>query len=269
MFGVTGHTGGWPVAEGGSASIGRALASVLHEAGGRTETGQRVTSVPDADVVMFDTGVDQPLTMLGDRLPGRVARALGRWKPGPGLFKIDLAVQGGLPWAHADSALAGTVHVGGTLEEIHAADTAVTRGRMPERPFVMLCQQYLADPARSAGDVHPVLAYAHVPNGFTGDATEAILGQIERFAPGARERVVGLSVTSTAQLEQHNANYRGGDVTGGAMTLKQTVFRPRATIDPYFLGVPGMYLCSASTPPGGGVHGMAGYHAATSALKRL
>lgn len=269
MFGLLGHAGGWPVAEGGTAAISRALTSVLHEAGGRIETGHRVTATPDADVVMFDTGVDQPLAMLGDQLPGRVARALGRWRSGPGLFKIDLAVQGGVPWTHADSALAGTVHVGGTLEEVHAADTAVTRGRMPERPFVMVCQQYLADPTRSAGDVHPVLAYAHVPNGYDGDATEAILGQLERFAPGLRERVVGLSVSSTADLERHNANYRGGDVTGGAMTLRQTVLRPRATLDPYYLGVPGRYLCSASTPPGGGVHGMAGYHAATSALRRL
>ncbi len=269
MFGLMGHARGWPVAEGGSAAIARALVSVLAESGGKVVTGERVTTVPDADVVMFDTGVDQPLAMLGDRLPRRVSRALQRWRPGPGLFKIDLAVEGGLPWTHPDMAIAGTVHVGGTLEEIHAADSAVSAGRMPERPFVMVCQQHVADPTRSNGSVHPVLAYAHVPHGYTGDATEAILDQLERFAPGTRDRIVGRSVTSTADLQAHNANYLGGDVTGGEMTLRQTVARPRLSLDPYWLGVPGMYLCSASTPPGGGVHGMAGFHAATRAVARL
>ena len=269
MFGLLGHARGWPVAEGGSASIARALVAVLTEAGGTVVTGERVTTLPDADVVMFDTGVDQPLAMLGDRLPRRVGRALRRWRPGPGLFKIDLAIDGGIPWTHPDMALAGTVHVGGTLEEIHAADSAVSAGRMPERPFVMLCQQHVADPTRSNGSVHPVLAYAHVPHGYPGDATEAILEQLERFAPGTRDRIVGRSVTTTAALQRHNANYVGGDVTGGEMTLRQTVARPRFSSDPYWLGVPGMYLCSASTPPGGGVHGMAGFHAASRAVARL
>ncbi|GAA1743263.1 NAD(P)/FAD-dependent oxidoreductase [Aeromicrobium alkaliterrae] len=269
MFGLMGHAKGWPVAEGGSAAIARALTAVLTESGGRVVTGERVTALPDADVVMFDTAVDQPLAMLGDRLPRRVASALRRWKPGPGLFKIDLAVDGGIPWEHPDSALAGTVHVGGTLEEIHAADSAACAGRMPERPFVMVCQQHVADSMRSQGSIHPVLAYAHVPHGYTGDATEAILDQLERFAPGTRDRVVARSVTSTADLERHNANYVGGDVTGGAMTLWQTVARPRLSHDPYSLGVPGMYLCSAAAPPGGGVHGMAGFHAATRAVSRL
>ncbi|WP_229054409.1 NAD(P)/FAD-dependent oxidoreductase [Aeromicrobium sp. Leaf350] len=269
MFGLMGQAKGWPVAEGGSAAIARALTSVLTESGGRVVKGERVTSLPDADVVMFDTAVDQPLAMLGDRLPRRVRRALERWRPGPGLFKIDLAVDGGIPWQHPDTALAGTVHVGGTLEEIHAADSAVNAGRMPQRPFVMVCQQYLADPARSNGSVHPVLAYAHVPHGYTGDATQAILDQLERFAPGTRDRVVGMAVTSTADLQAHNANYLGGDVTGGEMTLWQTVARPRLSLDPYRLGVPGLYLCSSATPPGGGVHGMAGFQAATRAVSRL
>jgi phytoene dehydrogenase-like protein len=269
MFGMLAHSVGWPVAVGGSASIARALASVLEQAGGRIQTRTTVTTLPDADIVMFDTSPDQVLAMVGDRLPARVAIPLRRWKHGPAAFKVDFAVDGGVPWRNEWAKQAGTVHVGGTLEEIHAADRAASRGRMPDRPFVLVCQQYLADPSRSMGDVHPVWAYAHVPHGWTGDATEAIIGQIERFAPGFRDRIVATAVSTPADIQAYNANYVGGDIGGGAVTPWQTAVRPRLSAHPHHLGLPGLYLCSASSAPGGGVHGMAGFHAATAAVREL
>ncbi len=269
MFGAVGHTYGWPVAVGGSQAIADALVSVLRQAGGRIETGHRVTELPTADLVMFDTTPEQVLSIAGDRLSSGVARGLRRWKRGPGAFKVDLAVQGGIPWTRPEIAGAGTVHLGGTIAEVNAAEIEIGRGRMPERPFVLLCQQYVADPTRSVGDVHPIWAYAHVPHGYTGDATEAVIAQIERFAPGVRDRIVAKSVHGPADLERGNANYIGGDITAGAATPWQTVFRPRVTLRPYALGDRSLWLCSASTPPGGGVHGMAGFHAANAALRNL
>lgn len=161
------------------------------------------------------------------------------------------------------------MHVGGAFDEVVAAELAVQQGRMPERPFVLVGQQYLADPSRSAGDVHPIWAYAHVPHGYTGDATEAIIAQLERFAPGVRERIVGMAVRSTTEMSVYNPNFVGGDIIGGAGSPLQTVFRPRVTINPYATGVPGVFLCSASTPPGAGAHGMCGANAATRALSCL
>lgn len=269
MFGMTSHSYGWPVAKGGSQAIAAALAADLVEHGGRIETGHRVTELPSADVVMFDTSPQAALRIAGDRVPWRVRRPLSRWRTGPGIFKVDFAVDGGVPWSNEWAAKAGTVHLGGTIEQIDAAESEVGAGRMPQRPFVLLCQQYLADPGRSAGDVHPVWSYAHMPTGYTGDATEAIIGQIERFAPGFRDRIVATTTSGPAQLEAHNANYVGGDIAGGSNDPWQLVMRPRMSPDPYFLGAKGLYLCSASTPPGGGVHGMAGYHAATRALAAL
>lgn len=268
MFGVFGHAYGWPVAIGGSAAIARALESVLVEAGGRIETNHRVTELPDADLVLFDTSPDQVLALAGDRLPRRVERPLRKWKHGPAAFKVDLAIEGHIPWENEAASRAGTVHLGGTIEEIVAADTEAVNGRMPDRPFVLLCQQYLADPARSEGDINPIWSYAHVPNGYTGDATEHVIRQIERFAPGVRKQIVATSTRTPAQAYAENLNYVGGDITGGAGTPKQTVFRPRVSPNPYWLAK-GLYLCSASTPPGGGVHGMAGYHAAKAALRSL
>lgn len=241
---------------------------MLGDLGGRIETGHRVRSLPDADLVLFDTDPAEAIAVAGSRVSGHVRRALSRWKHGPAAFKVDLAVDGGIPWTHPDARRAGTLHLGGTFEQVHAAEVAVQAGRMPERPFVLLCQQYLADPSRSVGDLHPVWAYAHVPYGWTGDATEAVLAQIERFAPGARERIVDVAVRTPADLAADNPNYVGGDITGGASTVVQTVLRPRPGLDPYRLG-PGLWLCSSSTPPGGGVHGMAGFHAATRAVRSL
>jgi phytoene dehydrogenase-like protein len=264
------HRYGWVVAEGGSRSIADAMAKALAEHGGAIETGMRVRSLadlPPADAVLLDLAPGAVADVCGDRLPPRVARAYRRWRHGPGAFKVDLAVEGGIPWTNEQCRKAGTVHLGGPWAEIAAAERDISRGRMPERPFVLVGQQYLADPTRSAGDRHPVWSYAHVPHGYDGDATEAILAQFERFAPGTRDRIVGLSVRPTATLPGYNANYVGGDIITGANTLRQVMLRPRLALDPYRTGIPGVYICSAATPPGAGVHGMCGSNAAQSALR--
>jgi phytoene dehydrogenase-like protein len=202
-------------------------------------------------------------------MPRRIARALSRFRHGPGTFKVEFAVQDGVPWAHGPSRRAGTVHVGGSLREIAINESLVHGGEMPQRPYVLVCQQYLADPSRSQGDVHPVYSYAHVPAGYTGDATAAIEAQIERFAPGFRERILARHVRSAAQMEEYNANYVGGDVVTGSNDARQLVFRPRIALDPYSTGIPGVFICSAATPPGAGAHGMCGYNAANSALRHI
>ena len=266
------HRFGWAVARGGSGAITGALASALAEHGGRVETGVRVRSLadlPDADAVVLDLAPGAVAELAGDRLPRRVARAYARYRHGPGAFKVDLAVEDGVPWTNEACRRAGTVHAAGPFEEIVAAERDVNAGRMPERPFVLVGQQYLADPGRSAGDVHPVWAYAHVPNGYDGDAEQALLDQIERFAPGLRERIVGSAVRPTAEIEARNANYVGGDIITGANTPLQVVIRPRLALAPYETGIPGVFICSAATPPGAGVHGMNGYNAAQSALRHL
>ena len=272
MLIASGHRFGWPVAEGGSRAVTDALAARLRELGGRIETGVRVDSLdrlPPAATVMLDVAPGAAAGICGDRLPARVRRAYRRWQYGPGAFKVDLAVEGGVPWRDEACRRAGTVHLGDTLAEITDAEREIHRGRMPQRPFVLVSQQYLADPGRSVGNVHPVWAYAHVPHGYPGDATEAVLDRIEQFAPGLRERIVGRAVRTTAELARHNANYVGGDIATGANTLRQTLLRPRAALDPYSTGIPGVFLCSAATPPGGGVHGMCGFNAARSALRAL
>jgi phytoene dehydrogenase-like protein len=267
-----GHKYGWPVARGGSRAISDALAAVISEHGGSFETGRRVTSLselPAADAVVLDLAPGAVAELAGERLPAHVARAYRRYRHGPGAFKADLAVAGGVPWTNEAARRAGTVHAAGSFAEIAAAEREINRGRMPERPFVLVCQQSLADPTRSSGDVHPVWAYAHVPHGYTGDATEALLDQIERFAPGLRERTLATAVRSTSEIASHNANYVGGDIITGANTPLQTVIRPRLALDPYSTGIPGVFICSAATPPGAGAHGMNGYNAARSVLRGL
>jgi phytoene dehydrogenase-like protein len=264
------HAFGWPVAKGGSRAITDALASVLREHGGTIETGRRVTSLAelgDAEIVAFDLAPGAVAEIAGDRLPARVARSYRRYRHGPGAFKLDLAVEGGVPWVNEACRRAGTVHAIGTFEEIAIAERAINRGSMPERPYLLVGQQYLADPGRSKGDLHPVWVYAHVPSGYTGDATESVLGQIERFAPGFRERIVASSVRTPADLEAYNANYVGGDIITGANGPIQILVRPRFALDPYSTGIEGVYICSAATPPGAGAHGMNGYNAARSALR--
>lgn len=266
------HAFGWPVAKGGSGAIAEALASALHSYGGSIEAGRRVTDMSElggADVVVFDLAPRGVAEIAGDRLPARVARAYRRYRHGPGAFKLDLAVEGGVPWTNEACRRAGTVHAIGSFEEIVLAEREVNGGTLPERPYVLVGQQYLADPGRSKGELHPLWAYAHVPSGYPGDASEAILGQIERFAPGFRERVVASNARGPAELAAYNANYVGGDIITGANTPVQILFRPRVALDPYSCGADGLYICSAATPPGAGAHGIGGYNAARSALRFL
>lgn len=271
------HAVGWPVAEGGTEAITRALLAELAALGGTVVTGVRVESLPQVgeiaggrpDVVLLDTAPAGALDILGDRLPGRVRRALTRYSYGPAAFKVDLAIEGDIPWTNESCRRTGTLHLGGTAAQVAAIERETVRGGMPDQPFVLLGQQYLIDPSRSAGSINPIYAYAHVPHGYDGDATDAIIGQIERFAPGFRDRIVATSSRGPAAFEAYNANYIGGDISAGANTARQIAFRPRVALDPYALGVDGVYLCSSATPPGGGVHGMGGFNAAEAALKRL
>jgi phytoene dehydrogenase-like protein len=228
-----------------------------------------LAELPSHRVALFDVAPRAFVRIAGDAIPPRVRRAYLRYRHGPAAFKVDLAVEGGVPWTAAAARRAGTVHLGGTFEEIAAAERDVHAGRVPDRPFVLVAQQHVADPTRSRGDVHPLWAYAHVPNGYTGDASESILDQLERFAPGVRERIVGRHVTGPAAFEAYNANYVGGDISTGANDPLQLVVRPRLAMDPYSTGIRGVYLCSAATPPGAGVHGMCGAGAAASALRLL
>jgi phytoene dehydrogenase-like protein len=269
---AAGHAVGWPVAAGGSQAITQALGKALLELGGIIETGAPIGSLgeaPAGDAVLLDVAPAAAAEICGDRLPVRVGRAYRKWRHGAGAYKVDLVVDGGVPWVNDACRRAGTVHVGGTIDEIASAEHQVRRGVMPGRPFVVVCQQYLADPGRSSGDRHPVWAYGHVPNGYTGDATAAIIAQIERFAPGLRDRVLGIEVRSPAGFQRYNANFVGGDIATGANDPWQVLVRPRLAPDPYRTGIPGVFLCSAATPPGAGVHGMCGFNAARSALRFL
>ncbi|HEU5252656.1 MAG TPA: NAD(P)/FAD-dependent oxidoreductase [Solirubrobacterales bacterium] len=268
----SGHAYGWPVAKGGSVALANAWAALIREHGGRIETGRRVRSLdelPAADVVVLDLTPAGVLELAWERLPPRVARAYRRYRHGPGAFKLDLAVEGGVPWTMEAARRAGTVHVGGSFEEVVAAEGQINRGRMPERPFVLVGQQYLADPQRSRGNLHPVWAYAHVPSGYEGDASETVLDQIERFAPGLRDRIVARAVRTPAEFEASNPNFAGGDILAGANTPLQTLARPRFTAVPYRTGIPGVFICSAATPPGAGAHGICGFNAAEAALRTL
>jgi phytoene dehydrogenase-like protein len=263
---------GWPVAVGGSRAITDALAAELREHGGVIETGVQVRSLSDlspAGAVVFNLAPRAVAEIAGDRLPSRVGRAYRSYRHGPGAFKLDLAVEGGVPWTNEDCRRAGTVHAIGAFAELVAAEADINRGRMPDRPVVLVGQQYLADPQRSAGDVHPVWAYAHVPSGWDGDGEKVILDQIERFAPGLRERIVGRATRSPAEFETYNPNFVGGDIITGANSPLQTTIRPRLAADPYSTGAPGLFISSAATPPGPGAHGMAGFHAAQSVLRHL
>ncbi|MEV8559256.1 NAD(P)/FAD-dependent oxidoreductase [Streptomyces sp. NPDC051917] len=269
---TAGHRHGWAVAAGGSHSITRAMAALLLDLGGTIQTGARVRShlqLPPADIVLYDLTPTAVAEILGDRLPAHMARAYRRFRYGPGAFKVDFAVEGGVPWTAEAARRAGTVHLGGTLAEIAETERRIHAGRMPERPFVLVGQQYLADPQRSVGDVHPVWTYAHVPHGYTGDATEAIIAQMERFAPGFRDRVVGTAVRTTSAFAAYNPNYVGGNIMTGSKDLSQLLFGPRPTLNPYDVGLPGHFICSAATPPGPGAHGMCGAYAARRALRHL
>jgi phytoene dehydrogenase-like protein len=272
MFAATAHRYGWPVAEGGSGSIVAALAAALEAHGGAIATGVTVTGrrdIPDADIVMLDLSPAAALRIYGDVMPGRIKRSYRRYRQGSSAFKVDFAIDGDIPWTNPDCRRAGSVHLGGTFAEIADTERQRAQGKMAGRPFVLVGQQYLADPSRSSGNINPIWSYAHVPFGYTGDATAAIIDQIERFAPGFRDRIVTTASLGTAELAAYNPNYIGGDIIGGANDGLQVILRPRISTNPYATGVPGVYLCSQSTPPGAGIHGLCGYHAAEAALRRL
>jgi phytoene dehydrogenase-like protein len=272
MFCVTGHVEEWPVAEGGSAAITRALASLLVSLGGRVETGRWVrglAELPPSRVVLFDTSPSELVRIAGDALPAGYVRRLQRFRYGPGVFKIDWALDGPIPWRDPAVLDASTVHLGGTLDEVSAAEAAVWRGEHPERPFVLLCQQSQVDPSRAPAGKHTGYAYCHVPAGSTVDRTEAIERQIERFAPSFRDRILARHVMNTADFERYNPAFVGGAITGGVADLGQLFTRPVARWNPYTTPNRRLFLCSAATPPGGGVHGMCGHFAARAALRAM
>jgi phytoene dehydrogenase-like protein len=270
MLGMLGHRSGWPLPRGGSGMIARALAGYLTSLGGEIVTSRRVTDqadLPPASAVLFDVTPRQLLRIAGDRLPSHYRRQLGRYRYGPAAYKLDWALDGPIPWRAPDCAGAATVHLGGTLDEIAASERAATQGEHSDRPFVLLAQSSLFDPTRAPAGKHTAWAYCHVPNGSTTDMTERIERQVERFAPGFRGRILARHVMPPAELERHNANYIGGDIVGGSNDMWQLLARPVPRLNPYATPVKGWFLCSASTPPGGGVHGMAGFHAARAALR--
>jgi phytoene dehydrogenase-like protein len=272
LFLMTGHTVGWPVVAGGSAALTTALARELTALGGRVETGRWVRSLdglPPARAVLLDVTPRQLAALAGGRLPARSRRALGRYRYGPGACKVDWALSGPVPWLAPACREAGTVHVGGAFAEVARSEAQVAAGKHPERPFCLVVQPGVVDPSRAPAGQHTLWGYCHVPPGSTADMTSRIEAQIERFAPGFRDLILARSVRTAADLERHNPNYVGGDVGGGAQTLRQTIFRPTPRWNPYRTALPGVYLCSASTPPGGGVHGMCGDWAARTALADL
>jgi phytoene dehydrogenase-like protein len=269
MLAMLGHSAGWPVTRGGSQALANGLAEYFRSLGGEIVTHHRVSSVddlPPARVVMFDVTPRRLLGIAGHRLPAGYRQQLDRYRYGPGAFKVDWALDGPIPWRAPACARAGTVHLGGTLEEIAESERAVAHGQHPDRPFVLLAQPTLFDPTRAPPGKHTAWAYCHVPNGSSVDMLERIERQVERFAPGFRDRVIGRHLTNPAEMERHNANYIGGDFVGGSNDWRQLMARP-SLLSPYSIPVQGWYLCSASTPPGGGVHGMCGYNAARVALK--
>lgn len=270
VLGAVGHVHGWPIPRGGSQAVADSLVAALKAAGGEVVTGCRVASLPQARVVLLDLTPRQLLALQGaERLSALYRWRLSRYRYGPGVFKIDYALSAPVPWDAPEAARAGTVHLGGTLEEIAASERDAWEGRHCARPYVLVAQSSLFDPTRAPAGQHTLWAYCHVPRGSDVDMTEAIEGQLERFAPGFRETVLARSTMSAVQMETYNPNYIGGDIGGGALTLTQLFSRPVASFCPWATSLRGVYLCSSSTPPGGGVHGMCGYLAAQAALRRL
>ena len=272
VLGAAGHAVGWPMPRGGAQRISGALASHLTSLGGRIETGvpvERLEDVPAAAVTLLDMTPRQVVKIAGRRLPGRFRRSLDAYRYGPAAFKVDWALSGPVPWRASECARAGTVHLGGSMDEIANAERDVWLGRHPDRPFVLLSQPSLFDPSRAPEGRHTIWAYCHVPNGSRFDMTDRIEAQVERFAPGFRERILKRSVRPPAALEEYNPNCVGGDINGGVQDLGQLFSRPARMLNPYSIPSTDIYICSSSTPPGGGVHGMCGYFAARAALRRL
>ncbi len=272
LLAMVGHVSGWPIPQGGSQNIIHALLAHLRALGGEIITGKEVTSMddlPPARVVLFDVTPRQLLRIAGQRFPTRYVRSLQRFRYGPGVFKLDYILNGPVPWKSLECLRAGTVHLGGTFAEIARSERQIWQGIAPVRPYVLVAQQSLFDTTRAPAGKHTLWVYCHVPSGSTFDMTEYVENQIERFAPGFRECILTRHAMNTVDMEQYNANYVGGDISGGVLDLRQLFTRPVPRLDPYSTPAKGIYLCSSSTPPGGGVHGMCGYFAAQSALRSL
>ena len=272
VFSVSGHVVDWPVARGGSQAIADALSSYCRSMGGELRTGSPVTSLaelPPSRVVLFDVAPKTLVSICGDALPAGYVRRLARYRYGPGVFKLDWALSGPIPWRDPAVGRASTVHVGGTLDEVAASEGAMWRGEVPDKPFLILCQQSALDPSRAPTGKHTGYAYCHVPAGCTVDMTAAIEAQVERFAPGFRDLILARHAWSPAGFEAHNPSYVGGAITGGVADLGQLFTRPIARLNPYTTPNPRLFLCGQATPPGGGVHGLCGYFGARAAVKRL
>jgi phytoene dehydrogenase-like protein len=270
MFAAMPHVVGWPFPEGGAASLAGAMVAKLRSLGGEVRTGHPVRAladIPPADRVIFALTPIQVLQITGAHFPSRFRSVLGRFRYGPAVFKLDMALDGPIPWTNPDLAQTACVHIGGTIAEVAASEADVAAGRHPERPFLILAQHSGFDPTRAPEGKHTCWVYCHVPNGSTVDMTDPILRQIERFAPGFRDRILATHTSAPADLQAGNANLIGGDIGGGSLGGLQLIARPRLSLDPYATPDPRMFLGSASTPPGGGVHGMGGHQAALSALR--
>jgi phytoene dehydrogenase-like protein len=272
LLGMLAHSAGWPVVRGGSARIVDAMLAELRSLGAELHTDRRIErldELPGADCTLLDVAPRALSGLAGGGLPRRYARALGRFRHGPGVFKVDWALSGPVPWLAPACRETATLHVGGEFEQIARSEAAVAAGHHSDEPFCIVVQASVVDPTRAPAGHHTLYAYCHVPNGSTVDMSERIETQIERFAPGFRDLILGRDTTNSAELERYDPNYVGGDINCGAATLRQTVFRPLASLRPYDTPLPGVYLCSSATPPGGGVHGMCGVGAARAALREL
>lgn len=271
VLGIAAHTVGWPYPKGGSHNITKAMAAYFKSLGGKIETGVEVKSLddlPKTSAILFNNTPKQILNIAGSKLPSGYAHKLQNYEYGCGVFKLDMALSEPIPWKDEVCRKAGTVHVGGTLEEIADSEKASANGSHPEKPYVLVAQQSLGDESRAPSGKHTCWAYCHVPNGSTKDMSEPILNQIERFAPGFQDCIIGQHSMNTKAIEAYNPNYIGGDINGGKQDLSQLFTRPAGLFDPYYIPDTNLYICSSSTPPGGGVHGMCGFHAAESALQK-
>ena len=272
VLGILGHAVGWPMPRGGAQRLSQALVSHFRALGGEIQTNTVVNDLaqmPNTRVILLDLPPRKLLRIAGNQIPKSYRRKLDRYRCGPGVFKIDYALDAPIPWLAQECRGAGTIHIGGSVREIAEAELTVSKGSHPERPFVLLAQPTVFDPSRAPQGKHIVWAYTHVPNGSSFDMMERVERQIERFAPGFEQHILARHVMTCSDLESRNANLIGGDINGGAADLFQLLARPVLSFTPYRTAIPGVYLCSASTPPGGGVHGMCGFHAATAALKSI
>ncbi len=271
VLGISAHRVGWPLPKGGSHAITKAMAAYFKSLGGTIKTGTEILTVdqlPDSKTVFFNTTPKQILSIAGDKLSDNYTKKLKQYQYGCGVFKLDLALSEPIPWKDQVCRKTGTVHVGGTFEEIASSEKAANNGRHPEKPYVLVAQQSLFDDSRAPSGKHTCWAYCHVPNSATKDMTNPILNQIERFAPGFRDCIIAQHAMNTVAMETYNPNYIGGDINGGKQDITQLFTRPTSLFDPYHIPDTNFYICSSSTPPGGGVHGMCGYHAAESALRQ-